>query len=189
MPFENALLVWRTVEGQVFPLSEREPAKWIEFVTRQREPLLRPTGSPLWWSGTRSNTAGGSNGDCHLPVQLLIRWGQYPTFRGLNQVGPGVDAGEQVGVVVPTHSGTTGAVAAAVNYGSQFAWNVSLELSGAKNSGPLNRVADNSLAKNLLGWEPKTMFMDGLHKTIDRYVANKKRAQVSEKLEAVLTER
>ena len=56
-------------------------------------------------------------------------------------------------------------------------------------TGPLNRVADNSLANNLLGWEPKTMFMDGLHKTIDWYVANKKRAQVSEKLEAVLTER
>jgi nucleoside-diphosphate-sugar epimerase len=56
-------------------------------------------------------------------------------------------------------------------------------------TGPLNRVADNSLANNLLGWEPKTMFMDGLHKTIDWYVAIKKRAQVSEKLEAVLTER
>jgi nucleoside-diphosphate-sugar epimerase len=56
-------------------------------------------------------------------------------------------------------------------------------------TGPLNRVADNSLARNLLGWEPKTMFMDGLHKTIDWYVANRKQAQVSEKLEAVLTER
>jgi nucleoside-diphosphate-sugar epimerase len=56
-------------------------------------------------------------------------------------------------------------------------------------TGPLNRVADNSLAKQLLGWEPKTMFLDGLHKTIDWYAANKKQAQVSEKLEAVLTER
>jgi nucleoside-diphosphate-sugar epimerase len=56
-------------------------------------------------------------------------------------------------------------------------------------AGPLNRVADNSLAKKFLGWEPKTMFMDGLHKTIDWYVGSKKRAQVSEKREAVLTER
>ena len=29
-------------------------------------------------------------------------------------------------------------------------------------TGPLNRVADNALAKKLLGWEPKVMFMDGL---------------------------
>jgi nucleoside-diphosphate-sugar epimerase len=56
-------------------------------------------------------------------------------------------------------------------------------------TGPLNRVADNSLAKKLLGWEPKTMFIDGLHKTIDWYVANRKQTQVSEKLEAALTER
>ena len=56
-------------------------------------------------------------------------------------------------------------------------------------TGPLNRVADNSLAKKLLGWEPQTMFIDGLHKTIDWYAANRKQTQVSEKLEAVLTER
>lgn len=35
--------------------------------------------------------------------------------------------------------------------------------------GPVNRVADNSLAKALLGWEPKIKFLDGLHKTIDWY--------------------
>src|SRR5207244_1257741 len=36
-------------------------------------------------------------------------------------------------------------------------------------TGPMNRVADNSLAKKLLGWEPKVKFVDGLHKTIDWY--------------------
>jgi len=40
--------------------------------------------------------------------------------------------------------------------------------------GPLNRVADNSLAKKLLGWEPKYQFADGLHKTIDWYFADRK---------------
>ncbi len=40
--------------------------------------------------------------------------------------------------------------------------------------GPLNRVADNSLAKKLLGWEPKYKFVDGLHKTIDWYFADRK---------------
>jgi len=44
--------------------------------------------------------------------------------------------------------------------------------------GPLNRVADNSLAKKLLGWAPKYMFVDGLHKTIDWYYAVKKREDV-----------
>jgi nucleoside-diphosphate-sugar epimerase len=56
-------------------------------------------------------------------------------------------------------------------------------------TGPLNRVADNSLAKKLLGWEPKTMFMDGLHKTIDWYVSVKKQNEVAQHLQAVLTER
>lgn len=32
-------------------------------------------------------------------------------------------------------------------------------------TGPLNRVADNSLAKRLLGWEPKTTFAEGLART------------------------
>lgn len=36
-------------------------------------------------------------------------------------------------------------------------------------TGPLNRVADNTLAKNLLGWEPKIKFSDGLRATIEWY--------------------
>jgi UDP-glucose 4-epimerase len=34
-------------------------------------------------------------------------------------------------------------------------------------TGPLNRVADTSLAKKLLGWEPRVMFKEGLQQTID----------------------
>lgn len=56
-------------------------------------------------------------------------------------------------------------------------------------TGPYNRVADNSLAKKLLGWEPKVKFMDGLHKTIDWYVSVRKEEQVASTLEAMLTER
>jgi len=56
--------------------------------------------------------------------------------------------------------------------------------------GPLNRVADNSLARSLLGWEPKTAFFDGLHKTIDWYFSVKNRADIARLLsEDVLTER
>ncbi len=56
-------------------------------------------------------------------------------------------------------------------------------------TGPYNRVADNSLARKLLGWEPKTMFMEGLHRTIDWYVSVRQQEQVASTLEAMLTER
>jgi nucleoside-diphosphate-sugar epimerase len=51
-------------------------------------------------------------------------------------------------------------------------------------TGPLNRVADNGLAKRLLGWEPKVRFMDGLHRTIDWYFGSKDPAAVRRILEA-----
>jgi nucleoside-diphosphate-sugar epimerase len=56
-------------------------------------------------------------------------------------------------------------------------------------TGPYNRVADNGLAKKLLGWEPQVKFIDGLHRTIDWYTSTKKPDQVSAILEVMLTER
>ena len=56
-------------------------------------------------------------------------------------------------------------------------------------TGPLNRVADNSLAKKLLDWEPGVKFVDGLHRTIDWYFANKDRDHVRRILDRMLTER
>jgi nucleoside-diphosphate-sugar epimerase len=64
-----------------------------------------------------------------------------------------------------------------------------IELHPEMPTGPLNRVADNSLARTLLGWEPKTKFMDGLRRTIDWYFATKKRDEVLAILDQVLTER
>lgn len=55
--------------------------------------------------------------------------------------------------------------------------------------GPLNRVADNSLAKKLLGWEPKVKFIAGLHKTIDWYFSVKNKDEVKKILGDKLTER
>ena len=55
--------------------------------------------------------------------------------------------------------------------------------------GPMNRVADNSLGKRLLGWEPQVRFVDGLHRTIDWYVASKDREKLAAELERKLTER
>jgi len=56
-------------------------------------------------------------------------------------------------------------------------------------TGPVNRVADNSLAKKLLGWEPQVKFMDGLHQTIDWYYKTHDRAEVRCIFDRMLTER
>ncbi|HXN64160.1 MAG TPA: SDR family NAD(P)-dependent oxidoreductase [Candidatus Acidoferrales bacterium] len=56
-------------------------------------------------------------------------------------------------------------------------------------TGPLNRVADNSLAKKLLGWEPKVPFREGLKRTIDWYFSTKDRDQVAKIFDYQLTER
>ncbi|MBI3590567.1 MAG: SDR family NAD(P)-dependent oxidoreductase [Candidatus Melainabacteria bacterium] len=55
--------------------------------------------------------------------------------------------------------------------------------------GPLNRVADNALAKKLLGWEPKVMLREGLKKTIDWYYSSRNKNEVAKELEAMLTGR
>lgn len=56
-------------------------------------------------------------------------------------------------------------------------------------TGPVNRVADNSLAQKLLGWKPKVKFIDGLHGTIDWYFSTKDKKEIKKKFERMLTER
>ncbi len=56
-------------------------------------------------------------------------------------------------------------------------------------TGPVNRVADNHLARQLLGWEPKTPFREGLKKTMDWYFASKQKQEVRGVLEKMLTAR
>jgi nucleoside-diphosphate-sugar epimerase len=56
-------------------------------------------------------------------------------------------------------------------------------------TGPLNRVADNALAKRLLAWEPKVPFREGLKRTIDWYFGAKNRDEVQRTFGRMLTER
>ena len=56
-------------------------------------------------------------------------------------------------------------------------------------TGPVNRVADNRLAGELLGWKPRLAFTEGLHRTIDWYFSTKQREQVRATLQHMLTER
>ena len=64
-----------------------------------------------------------------------------------------------------------------------------IQLRPEMSTGPMNRVADNTLAEKLLGWQPKVKFVDGLHRTIDWYFATKDQREVAEILDQVLTER
>jgi nucleoside-diphosphate-sugar epimerase len=56
-------------------------------------------------------------------------------------------------------------------------------------TGPLNRVADNALAKKLLGWEPKVAFSEGLKRTIDWYYKTRNKEEVKRIFARMLTER
>jgi nucleoside-diphosphate-sugar epimerase len=50
-------------------------------------------------------------------------------------------------------------------------------------TGPINRVAENYLAKKLMSWEPQVSFRDGLQRTIDWYYSHKNRSEVEHVLE------
>ena len=56
-------------------------------------------------------------------------------------------------------------------------------------TGPVNRVADNALAKQLLGWEPAVAFSDGLQRTLEWYFSTKDRHEVEAILGHMLTGR
>jgi UDP-glucose 4-epimerase len=56
-------------------------------------------------------------------------------------------------------------------------------------TGPYNRVASNQLAKELLDWEPRILFREGIRRTIDWFVNNRNPEQVRANLESLLVER
>ena len=59
----------------------------------------------------------------------------------------------------------------------------------SKPTGPYNRVSDNTLCRELLGWIPEISFADGLRSTIDWYVQTHDASIVRDSLEHMLTER
>lgn len=64
-----------------------------------------------------------------------------------------------------------------------------IELHPEMPTGPANRVANNSLAKELLGWEPKVKFADGVKETIEWYFASKDTSKIEKMLNGMLIER
>ena len=53
-------------------------------------------------------------------------------------------------------------------------------------TGPLNRVANITLARKRLGWKPKYTFEKGLKKTVEWYISHKDRTQIQKNLNALL---
>jgi nucleoside-diphosphate-sugar epimerase len=56
-------------------------------------------------------------------------------------------------------------------------------------TGPYNRVASNRLAQELLDWEPRILFREGIQRTIDWYVKHRNPDEVQANLQSMLTER
>ncbi len=56
-------------------------------------------------------------------------------------------------------------------------------------TGPLNRIASNELARDLIGWSPEVPFIEGLHRTIDWYFSTKEPDRVRSYFGRMLTER
>lgn len=56
-------------------------------------------------------------------------------------------------------------------------------------TGPLNRVASNELAKELLGWEPQVSFREGVRETIDWYFNYKDKDEIEQTLNERLLDR
>jgi nucleoside-diphosphate-sugar epimerase len=127
----------------------------------------------------------------------FIVWGDGQQIRNWTYVGDVVEAtilaaekicdGTGINIGTTERTRVNNAVKEILRYTGKE--HLEIKLDPTKPTGPLNRVADNSLAKKLLGWEPKVKFIDGLHKSIDWYYQTKDKEEVRATIEGKLTER
>ncbi len=123
-------------------------------------------------------------------------WGDGTQIRNWNYIDDIVEgtilAGEKINDGTPVNLGTTERIRvidAAKMVCDITGHKAEIKLRPDMPTGPLNRVADNSRAKKLLGWEPKVLFRDGLKRTIDWYYATRDREEVKRIFARMLTER
>jgi len=126
----------------------------------------------------------------------FVVWGNGEQIRNWTYVGDIVSgtirAAEAIEDAVAINLGTverTRVIDAANEVLRYTGHKAKIELHPEMPTGPLNRVADNSLARKLLGWTPEVKFIDGLHRTADWYFRTKKREEVARMLHYLLTER
>ncbi|HLW97234.1 MAG TPA: SDR family NAD(P)-dependent oxidoreductase [Candidatus Acidoferrales bacterium] len=123
-------------------------------------------------------------------------WGDGTQIRNwtyIDDIAEGtILAGEKIDDGTAVNLGTMERVRVidAVNLVCEFAgYKPKIKLRPDMPTGPLNRVADNSLGRKLLGWQPQVAFRDGLKRTFDWYFSTKDRQQVAKILGHQLTER
>lgn len=123
-------------------------------------------------------------------------WGDGTQVRNWTYIGDIVDgtlrAAEKIDDASAVNLGTMERITVldAVRLVMQYSGHeAKIELRTDMPVGPLNRVADNRLAKQLLDWEPRTKFADGLRRTLEWYFASKNLDEVSRTLNQRLTER
>lgn len=123
-------------------------------------------------------------------------WGDGTQIRNWTYIDDIVEgtilAGEKINDGTPVNLGTTERIRvidAAKMVCDITGHKAEIKLRPDMPTGPLNRVADNSRAKKLLGWEPKVLFRDGLKRTIDWYYATRDREEVKRIFARMLTER
>lgn len=131
-----------------------------------------------------------------LKQDPFVVWGDGRQIRNWTYVSDIVEgtilAAERIDDGTPVNLGTTertsvlDAVKEVMAYTGHDA---DIELHPEMPTGPMNRVADNHLAKELLDWEPEVPFVEGLHRTIDWYFESKDPAEVTSRLDTALIER
>ncbi len=97
-----------------------------------------------------------------------------------------IDDGSAVNLGTMERTRVADAVAQVTHH---FGYDPRLEFLPEMPTGPLNRVADNRLARERLGWEPRVRFREGLVSTARWYTASHEPAKVRESLARRLTER
>jgi nucleoside-diphosphate-sugar epimerase len=129
----------------------------------------------------------------HNPFEV---WGDGTQIRNWTYIDDIVEgtilAGEKINDGTAINLGTMERIKVidAVNMVMEFTGHkADIKLLPKMPTGPLNRVADNALAKKLLSWEPKVAFRDGLKRTIDWYYATRDREEVQRIFARMLTER
>ncbi len=135
-------------------------------------------------------------GRAFLQQDPYVVWGTGEQIRNWTYVSDIVDgtirAAEKIEDATAVNLGTTertSVMQAARMILERCKHDATIQPDPSKPTGPYNRVADNSLAKKLMGWEPKVSFSDGLDRTIRWYFDSHKRDVVAQDFEASLTER
>jgi nucleoside-diphosphate-sugar epimerase len=106
--------------------------------------------------------------------------------RGMILAAERIEDGTAVNLGTEERTRVIDAVNAVLQYTGHYA---EIKLRPDMPTGPVNRVASNRLARELLGWSPEVKFMDGLKRTIDWYFKAKSHEDVRAYLPGLLTER